>query len=230
MSVAFDYKRLRCFWSLQEPSSSSPSRNFKDKRLRPLKTGFNFRKIRRKRNTANVVLKVRFCQKVQMFLSEIQTDKHFPSLRLKIWILVIFKAALTSQRQPSCPYKPLSFQTLRNPQFSKEFSVTKIQIFSFRGEKCSSVLWKKHQYLLTKLWSGIQNYSGKIDIHPENGVSKLPRSKWTGQSKFQRWFFAMDLKGRRRSPKEPNSGRKIQKEEWRIVRAISGKKLFEIQL
>ena len=31
---------------------------------------------------------------------------------------MIFKAALASQRQPSCPYKALSFQMLRLPQLN----------------------------------------------------------------------------------------------------------------
>jgi hypothetical protein len=92
------------------------------------------------------------------FLSEgtdvlLQTDEHFSALKLKIWILVILKAALDSQRQPSCPYKPLSFKTF---SISKHFLVTKIQIFSFRAEKCSSVwsydknisiFWQKRTFI-----------------------------------------------------------------------------------
>jgi hypothetical protein len=76
-----------------------------------------------------------------MFLSHFQTDEHFISLNLKIWILVIFKAALASQMQLSCPYKPLSFQTLKHLQFLRNISDTKIQIFNFREVKCSSV-WR----------------------------------------------------------------------------------------
>ena len=46
---------------------------------------------------------------------------------------------------PSCPYKPLSFQTLRYSQFlSNLHSVTKIQIFSFREEIFSSA-WCFHK-------------------------------------------------------------------------------------
>ena len=45
----------------------------------------------------------------RQFLSYLQTDEQFTSLNLKIWILGIFKAALASQMQPSCPYKPVSF-------------------------------------------------------------------------------------------------------------------------
>ena len=44
------------------------------------------------------------------------TDEHFSFLKLKIWILVILKAALASQRQTSCPYKPLILQFLSNFQ------------------------------------------------------------------------------------------------------------------
>jgi hypothetical protein len=60
----------------------------------------------------------------------------FPETETENFIFFIFKAALASQRWPSCPYKPLSFQTLGHPQFQ---IFTKIQIFSFREEKCSSV-------------------------------------------------------------------------------------------
>ena len=59
--------------------------------------------------------------------------KNFP-LKLKIWILVIFKAALASQRQPSCPYKALSFQTLRHPQFLSNFHSLKFK-FSVSGKE-----------------------------------------------------------------------------------------------
>ena len=63
----------------------------------------------------------------------------FEWCELKIWILVIVKAALASQRQPFWPYKAVSFQTFWTPSISKQFSVTKIQIFSFWKEKYSSV-------------------------------------------------------------------------------------------
>ena len=69
-----------------------------------------------------------------MFLSYLQTDEHFTFLNLKIWILVIFKAALASQRRLSCPYKPLSFQTLRHPQFLSNFQSPKFK-FSVSGKK-----------------------------------------------------------------------------------------------
>ena len=36
---------------------------------------------------------------------------------------------------PFCPYKPASFQTCKIFSISKQFSVTKIQMFSFREEK-----------------------------------------------------------------------------------------------
>ena len=48
--------------------------------------------------------------------------------------MVIFKAALASQRRPSCPYKPLSFQTLRHPQFLSNFQSPKFK-FSVSGKK-----------------------------------------------------------------------------------------------
>ena len=47
---------------------------------------------------------------------------------------MIFKAALASQRWPSCPYKPLSFQTLRHPQFLSNFQSPKFK-FSVSGKK-----------------------------------------------------------------------------------------------
>ena len=77
----------------------------------------------------------------------------FSSLKLKIWNLVIFKAALASQRQPSCPYKTLSFQTLRHPQLISNFQSPKFK-FSFSGKRkffCLE-LWQKHHYLLTKTY------------------------------------------------------------------------------
>ena len=56
------------------------------------------------------------------------------SKQTNILLFGIFKAALASQMGPSCPYKPLSFQTLR--QF-----LSKIQIFKSWKIKCSSV-WR----------------------------------------------------------------------------------------
>ena len=47
---------------------------------------------------------------------------------------MIFKAALVSQRRPSCPYKALSFQTLRHPQFLSNFQSPKFK-FSVSGKK-----------------------------------------------------------------------------------------------
>jgi hypothetical protein len=47
---------------------------------------------------------------------------------------MIFKATLTSQRWPSCPHKPLSFQTLRRPQFLSNFQSPKFK-FSVSGKK-----------------------------------------------------------------------------------------------
>ena len=72
------------------------------------------------------------------FLSEstdvIVIDYHFSSLKVKFLIFVIFKAALASQRWPSCPYKPLSFQDLRHPQFLSNFQCPKFK-FSVSGKK-----------------------------------------------------------------------------------------------
>ena len=59
------------------------------------------------------LLKVHFCQKVLIFF--VISSKRRSFLYLKIWIFVIFKAALASQMHPSWPYKPLSFETLRHP-------------------------------------------------------------------------------------------------------------------
>ena len=52
-------------------------------------------------------------------------SKHFTFLNLKIWILVIFKAALASQMRPSCPCKPLSFQRSIFQTFWKVHCVTR---------------------------------------------------------------------------------------------------------
>ena len=38
-------------------------------------------------NPARASVKARFCQKIIMFLSKLQTDEHFSFLKLKIWIL-----------------------------------------------------------------------------------------------------------------------------------------------
>ena len=48
---------------------------------------------------------------------------------------------LASQMWPSCPYKPLSFQTLRYPQFLSNFQ---------SGKKNVGLLRQKNQHLLTK--------------------------------------------------------------------------------
>ena len=89
-------------------------------------------------------LKVHFCQNVLMFLSYLQTEEHFTFLNLKIQI---FKAALASQMQPSCPYKPLSFQTLSNfqsPKFKFSTWFRKIKYSSvWRYDKYASILWQK---------------------------------------------------------------------------------------
>ena len=88
-----------------------------------------------------------------MFLSYLQTDEHFIFLNLKIWILVMFKVALASKMWPS---KLSNFKT---SSISKQFSVTKIQIFSFREEKCSSVwsydknisvFWQKRTFIYSQ--------------------------------------------------------------------------------
>ena len=42
-------------------------------------------------------------------------------------MLVIFKAVLASQMWPSCPYKPLNFQTLRYSQFLGNFQSPKFK-------------------------------------------------------------------------------------------------------
>ena len=47
----------------------------------------------------------------------------------KIWILMIFKDVLASKRRSSCPYKPLSFQILRHPQFLSNFQSPKFKFF-----------------------------------------------------------------------------------------------------
>ena len=47
---------------------------------------------------------------------------------------MIFKAALACQRLPSCPYKPLTFQTLRQTQLQSNFQSPKFK-FSVSGKK-----------------------------------------------------------------------------------------------
>ena len=47
---------------------------------------------------------------------------------------MIFNAALSSQRRPSCPYKLLSFKTLRHPHFLSNFLSPKFK-FSVSGKK-----------------------------------------------------------------------------------------------
>ena len=47
---------------------------------------------------------------------------------------MIFKAALASQRWPSCPYKPLSIQTLRHLQFLSNVQSSKFKL-SVSGKK-----------------------------------------------------------------------------------------------
>ena len=59
-------------------------------------------------------------------------------------------------RWPSCPYKPLSkYSNFKISSISKQFSVTRIQIFSFKEEKCSVVCsYNKNisKYFLTKMY------------------------------------------------------------------------------
>ena len=47
---------------------------------------------------------------------------------------LILKADLASQRRPDCPYKALSFQTLRHPQFLSNFQSPKLNL-SVSGKK-----------------------------------------------------------------------------------------------
>ena len=47
---------------------------------------------------------------------------------------LILKADLASQRRPDCPYKALSFQTLRHPQFLSNVQSSKFK-FSVSGKK-----------------------------------------------------------------------------------------------
>ena len=47
---------------------------------------------------------------------------------LNFVIFVIFKAALASSRWLSCPYKALSFHTLRRPQFPNNFQSPKFKV------------------------------------------------------------------------------------------------------
>ena len=108
-----------------------------------------------------LLIKVRFCQKALLkFLPYLQTEEqeHLTSLNLKIWVLVVSKAALARQMLPSCPYTHLNFQTLKFiyskknfPKFSisKQFSVTKIQIFKLRKIMYKwLMIWQMHQYFL----------------------------------------------------------------------------------
>ena len=50
-------------------------------------------------------------------------------------------AALANQMQPSCPYKPLSFQTSRHTQFLSNFQSPKFK-FSVSGKKNVGVMTK----------------------------------------------------------------------------------------
>jgi hypothetical protein len=84
------------------------------------------------------VVKVRFCQNVLMFLSYPQTDEHFTFLNW-IWILVIYKAVLASQMRPFLPLQASKLSNFKTFSISRQFSVTKTQIFKFRKIKCSSV-------------------------------------------------------------------------------------------
>ena len=79
-------------------------------------------------------IKVRFCQKVLKFLLYLQTGERFTFLNLKIWILVISKAALASQMLSFSSYKSLSFQTLKHSQFLSNFQSPKLK-FSVSGKK-----------------------------------------------------------------------------------------------
>ena len=68
-----------------------------------------------------------FSQKVLMHLSFPQTHEPFIFLNLKFWIFGSFKAVLASQLWPSSPYKPLSCQIWRHPQFLSKFQSSKFK-------------------------------------------------------------------------------------------------------
>ena len=70
--------------------------------------------------------------------------EHFSFRKLKILILVIFKAALASP-WPYCPCKPLSFKTLRHPQFLSNFQSPKFKCSSvWNYDNFISIFWQKH--------------------------------------------------------------------------------------
>ena len=89
---------------------------------------------------------------------------------------MIFKAALASQRWPSCPYKALSFQTLRHHQFLSNFQSPKFKL-SDSGkknvrlfDKNISTFWKKHTFnvrynlLSINIMASFQNLDKKTDV------------------------------------------------------------------
>ena len=96
-----------------------------------------------------------FVTKYWCFCHKLQTDKLFSFLKLKIWILVIFKASLASHRQPSCPYKPLAFQTLRHLQSLRNFQSPKFKFLVsgkkllsvWRYDKSISIFWQKCTFI-----------------------------------------------------------------------------------
>ena len=62
---------------------------------------------------------------------------------------------------------------IKTSSISKQISVTKIQIFSFREEKCSSIwsydknistFWKKHTFIYIHNNSGNKNEDEKLEI------------------------------------------------------------------
>ena len=95
---------------------------------------------------------------------------------------MIFKAAIASQRQPSCPYKPLSFQTLRHPQFLSNFQSQKFKyLFRFWflvtfGDQLTKI--RKYYVIFVYI---LQGKMGKTEKKRKENhttkVTKIPKTK-----------------------------------------------------
>ena len=118
--------------------------------------------------------KVRFCQKVLMFLSCLQMDKQFTFLNLKIWILLIFKGCPSQPNAAFSPLKTSKLSNFKSSSITKQFSVTKIQTLKFRKMKCSTVSYDKNIIIFWRK----RTFKRKSLMHTSNATNNKNLVLW----------------------------------------------------
>ena len=99
---------------------------------------------------------------------------------------------------PSCPYKPLNFQTLKHSQFLRIYSRQNSN-FQFQERKMFVCLelWQKHQYFLTRTYLYTTNVSRKctsltwfrIQIHGRYNVRDNLPNHWFSHNLLNFIFY-----------------------------------------